>query len=173
MDATKKPAPRSLSRTVVAAVVGLLIVVAVSGIVLAGRKAPVPAESGAAPTTLQVPAATTASAPPAAVTASDALPGAVRFADASDALPPEASGDLARFADAARAGGQQVGLTARFVAGADMEAAMALGRKRAEAVQHALQSNGISASRIQVEMIGVPAGALPAAAAGQVELALR
>jgi outer membrane protein OmpA-like peptidoglycan-associated protein len=175
MDDTKKPAPRSsMSRTVVTAVVGLLIVIAIAGIVLASRKASQTADpTASSSSTPGASTAPTSGGSPAAATAPDPLPSAVRFAGSNDTLPPEASGDLARFADAVRAGGQQVGLTARFVAGSDKQAALDLGRKRVEAVQHALQSNGISASRIQAEMIEVPAATQPAANAGRVELSLR
>jgi outer membrane protein OmpA-like peptidoglycan-associated protein len=171
--ATKKPAPRSMSRTVVSAVVGLLIVIAIAGIVLAGRRTAQPPEAGSAPVTGGAAVAPTAAVASAAAPAPEPLPSAVRFTGTSDKLPPEASGELARLADAMRVSGQQVGLTARFVAGADKQAALELGRKRVEAVQHALQSNGVSASRIQAEMIEVPAGTQAPGAAGRVELTLR
>ena len=172
MEPTQKPATRSLSRVVVSTVVGLLIVIAIVGIVLAGRR-------GASTTdaTSPSPTAGVVGAPPAggpaASPASDPLPTSVRFAGTTEKLAPDATGEVARLADALRAGGQQVGVTARFMAGNDKPAALELARKRVEAVQHALQSNGISGSRIQAEMIEVPPGSQPADAVGRVQFTVR
>jgi hypothetical protein len=141
-----RTAPRGTSRTLVVAVLVVLIVVAAAGIVLAGRQASrAPAAGGPA------------AAAPASTTTADGA--AAPTAAAAEPLPTEI-----RF--------QQVSLTARHAAGVERSGAE-IGRRRVEAIQHALQANGVSGSRIQGETIEAPAGALAPADADRVELVVR
>lgn len=155
MESTPKPAPRNTSRTVVMAVVGVLIVVAIAGIVLAGRKAKEPPVQPVASVT-PAPAEAPTAASSVAAADPEPLPSDIRFTDGSDRLPAGAHLQITRLADAARAGGQSIALTSRFQVGPDRTKASALARTRLEMVQHAFQSNGVPASRLRGEMIEVP-----------------
>jgi hypothetical protein len=162
-----RPAQRNSSRTVVIAAVALLIVIAIAGIVLAGRsEAPAPsaAASGAAP-------ATASTQPEVAGPTSG--PNEVVFAPGSDKLPTQSSESIARFSEGARGVGGMVRMTARYLTGANKAKDLELAKGRTSAVRHALQSNGVKAEQMQVELVEMPAGGLADKDVNRVELALR
>jgi len=162
-----KPVQRNSSRTLVVAAVALLIVIAIAGIVLAGRSgAPTPA------------AASTGAAAPAATTQPEANgptsgPNEVVFAPGSDKLPVQSSESIASFSEGARGVGGMVRMTARYLTGENKARDLELAKSRTSAVRHALQSNGLKAEQMQVELVEMPAGALNAKDANRVEMALR
>ena len=174
MSEPKKPPPSNSSRTIAVVAVAVLIVVAIAGIVLAGRKAPAPTEgtASAAPATTTATASPT-STPQAAASPTDALPREVVFAAGSDKLPAGFNEPLARFADAARTNASSIRLSARYLTGADKERDFELAKARTGAIRHALQANGISGGKMQVELIEMPAGALTPDAGNRVDLTLR
>jgi hypothetical protein len=162
-----RPAQRNSSRTVVIAAVALLIVIAIAGIVLAGRTgAPTPATaaSGAAS-----PVATTQPE----VAGPTSGPNEVVFAPGSDKLPTQSSESIARFSEGARGVGGGVRMTARYLTGANKARDLELAKARTSAVRHALQSNGVKAEAMQVELVEMPVGALTDKDANRVEMALR
>jgi hypothetical protein len=159
------PLQRNSSRTVVIAAVALLIVIAIAGIVLAGRYG-APAPGAAAP------AAPTASTPPE-VSGPTSGPNEVVFAPGSDKLPTQSAESIARFSEGARGVGGMVRMTARYLTGANKAKDLELAKGRTSAVRHALQSNGVKAEQMQVELVEMPAGALDAKDVDRVELALR
>ena len=173
MSEPKKPSPSNSSRTVAIVAVAVLIVVAVAGIVIAGRKAPAPETgSASAPATTAAPAPS-ASTSQSAASPTDALPKDVVFAAGSDKLPVGSSEPLARFADAARTGASSVRLSARYLTGANKEKDFELAKARTGAIRHALQANGITGGKMQVELIEMPAGTLTPEAGNRVDLTLR
>ena len=169
MSETKKPPQGNSSRTVVIVAVAVLIVVAVAGIVLAGRRAPADAVVAAPP----VGPAVAGSTPQAASSPTDAIPSELVFAPASDKLPAQSTDGLARFADAARASASSVRLSARFLTGANKTRDMELAKARTGAIRHALEANGITSGKMQIELIEMPEGSLTDAAGNRVDLTLR
>lgn len=169
MSETKKPPQGNSSRTVVIVAVAVLIVVAVAGIVLAGRRAPADAVVAAPPAGPAV----SGSTPQAASSPTDTIPGELVFAPASDKLPPQSADGLARFADAARASASSVRLSARFLTGANKARDMELAKARTGAIRHALEANGITSDKMQIELIEMPEGSLTDAAGNRVDLTLR
>lgn len=161
------PAQRNASRTVVISAVALLIVIAVAGIVLAGRYG-TPAQIDTAP----APAAPVASTQPPA-TGPTSGPNEVVFAPGSDKLPTQSSESIARFSEGARQVGGTVRMTARYLTGSNKAKDLELAKARTAAVRHALQSNGVKAESMQVELVEMPAGGLNDKDAHRVELALR
>ena len=161
------PLQRNSSRTVVIAAVALLIVIAIAGIVLAGRYgAPAPGAAAPAATT------PTASTPPEA-SGPTSGPNEVVFAPGSDKLPTQSAESIARFSEGARGVGGMVRMTARYLTGANKAKDLELAKGRTSAVRHALQSNGVKAEQMQVELVEMPADALDAKDVDRVELALR
>ena len=176
MSETKTRTARSSSRTIVIAVVVLLVIVAIAGIVLAGRQGNAAGDAAGDPATGAVkPDAQTqaAATPPAASVPAESNPNEVRFAPGSDKLPPGANESIARFADAARASGNGVRLSTRFLTGENKARDFELAKARVASVRHALQADGIGPEKMQSELIEVPAGALDAAAADRVDLIVR
>lgn len=171
MSEPKKPPLSNSSRTVVIVVVAVLIVVAIAGIVLAGRRAPQEAAAVAAatPTSPALPGST----PQAASSPTDTVPSELVFAAASDKLPPQSADGLARFADAARASASSVRLSARFLTGEFKTRDLELAKARTGAIRHALEANGITSGKMQIELIEMPAGSLTEAASNRVDLTLR
>ena len=174
MSETKKPPPSNSSRTLVIIAVAVLIVVAIAGIVLAGRKAPPPPEVAVAtaPATPAGPVSS-GSTPQAAVTPTDPLPKEVMFAAGSDKLPAGSNEPLARFADAARGSASSVRLSARYLTGKNKDRDFELAKARTGAIRHALQANGLSGGKMQVELIEMPDGTLTGDAGNRVDLTLR
>ena len=170
MSEPSKPPQSNSSRTVVIVVVALLIVVAIAGIVLAGRRAPPDTvAAGASAAAPSLPGST----PQAASAPTDAVPGAMVFAAGSDKLPPGSSEPLARFADEARASASSVRLSARYLTGKNKERDLELAKARTAAIRHALEANGISSGKMQVELIEMPEGGLSDALGNRVDLILR
>lgn len=163
-----KTGQRNPSRTVVIAVVLVLIVVAIAGIVLAGRRTASPTQGTAA----AVPETPSASTPQAAAGPTSG-PNEVVFAAGSDKVPPQASESIARFSEAARGVGGQIRLSVRYLTGANKARDLELAKSRSAAVRHALESNGVKAEAMQVEMVEMPAGALTDKDANRVELSMR
>ena len=171
MSEQKKQPQSNSSRTVVIVLVAVLIVVAIAGIVLAGRRVP-PEPVAAVPASAAAPALP-GSTPQDASAPTGATPNEVVFAAGSDKLPPRSSDTLAQFADAARAGGSAVRLSARFLTGENKTRDLELAKARTGAIRHALEANGITSGNLQVELIEMPAGSLPEAAGNRVDLILR
>ena len=173
MSEQKKPPQSNSSRTVVIFAVAVLIVVAIAGIVLAGRKAPPP--EAAVTGTAVAPAAppSSGSTPQASGSPTDPLPKDVTFAAGSDKLPAGSNEGLARFADAARSGASSVRLSARYLTGANKERDFELAKARTGAIRHALEANGLSSGKMQVELIEMPDGSLTPDAGNRVDLTLR
>jgi outer membrane protein OmpA-like peptidoglycan-associated protein len=174
MSEPKKPPPSNSSRTLAVVAVAVLIVVAIAGIVLAGRKAPAAPEATAstAPGTTTAPASP-ASTPQGAAAPTEPLPQDVVFAAGSDKLPAGANEPLARFADAARSSASSIRLSARYLTGANKEKDFELAKARTGAIRHALQANGVTGNKMQVELIEMPAGTLTPDAGNRVDLTLR
>ena len=166
MDVSQ-PAKRNSSRTLAIAAVVLLIVVAIAGIVLAGRHTAKPALGTAA----ALPDAPRASAPVASGPTSGA--NEVVFATGSDKMPAQAGDSVARFAEGARSVGGTVRLSGRYLTGENKARDLELTKARTAAVRHALESNGVKAEQMQVELIEMPAGSLTPKDAERVELSLR
>ncbi|MEO8527235.1 MAG: hypothetical protein ABI460_21065 [Caldimonas sp.] len=171
MSEPKKPPPSNSSRTVVIVAVAVLIVVAIAGIVLAGRRAPpdVAVAASASPAAPALPGST----PQAAASPTDGIPSELVFAAASDKLLPQSADALARFAEAARASASSVRLSVRYLTGEFKARDLELAKARTGAVRHALEADGISSGKMQIELIEVPAGGLPDAARDRVGLSLR
>jgi hypothetical protein len=170
-EATKPPTSNS-SRNLVIVAVAVLIVVAIAGIVLAGRRAP-PAEAVAvAPAAAPTPAAS-ASTSQAASAPTDGIPRDLVFAAGSDKLPPRSNEAIARFADAARASASSVRLSARFLTGENKARDLELAKARTGAIRHALEADGITSGKMQIELIEMPAGSLTDETANRVDLTLR
>ena len=178
MSEPKKPQPSNSSRTLAIIAVAVLIVVAIAGIVIAGRRAPAPTDASAA--TAPTPSATTtativspASTPQSTASPTDALPKEVVFAAGSDKLPVGTNEPLARFADAARSSASSIRLSARYLTGPNKDKDLELAKARTGAIRHALQANGVSGGKMQVELIEMPEGSLTPEAGNRVDLTLR
>ncbi|MEO5882667.1 MAG: hypothetical protein ABIQ06_09650 [Caldimonas sp.] len=170
-EPTKKPPQSNSSRTVVIVAVAVLIIVAIAGIVLAGRKAPPPPDAAVA--TAPVAPVVSGSTPEAAASPTDPLPKDVMFVAGSDKLPAGSNEGLARFADATRASASSVRLTARYLTGSRKEKDLELAKARTGAIRHALEGNGITSGRMQVELVEMPEGSLTPDAGNRVDLTLR
>ncbi len=173
MSEPKKPPLSNSSRTVVIVAVAVLIVVAVAGIVLAGRRAPADAVVATAPPVAPVAPSLSGSTPQAASAPTDAIPSELIFAPASDKLPPQSAEGLARFADAARGGASSVRLSARYLTGANKVRDLELAKGRTGTIRHALEANGVTSGKMQIELIEMPEGSLTEAAGNRVDLTLR
>ena len=104
----------------------------------------------------------------------DAPDGRVYFALGSNALPVEASDELARVADAARAqAGQLVLISGFHDASGDPAANAELAKQRALAVRHALEANGVAPDRLMLDKPSATAGGADAREARRVEMRLR
>jgi hypothetical protein len=166
--AQQKRRQSNSSRTVVIAAIALLLVVAIAGIVLATRRpAPAP-EVAQAPGAAAPPSTSpTGSAPTAQIN-----PNEVVFVAGSDKLPDSATVSLGRFAEAAH-NAAGVRLSARFLTGENKARDLGLAKARAEAIRKVLAGNGVSAAKIQIELVEMPAGSLTEADSNRVDLTLR
>lgn len=109
-------------------------------------------------------AATDASAPEARV----------YFETGSDALSNEAQAALAQAADAARADGSKSLLISGFHdASGDAAQNAELAKKRAMAVRHALEANGVTADRLVLDKPALASGGSDAREARRVDVRLR
>ncbi len=100
--------------------------------------------------------------------------GRIYFEVGSDALPAGASEVLVSVADAARAQAGRVVLISGFHdASGDAATNAELAKKRALAVRHALEANGVAPDRLVMDKPAVTAGGSDARAARRVEMRLR
>ena len=174
MDDSKPAPPRNPSRTLVIALVAVLIVIAIAGIVLAGlRGRPSGAVSGSASSpTQQDVAATTTIAPPIPAEVG-AKPNQLGFEKASDTLSGMTLKKIAEVARSATKESHKVEITAQLEAGAGREQRMELAKKRADAVRKALQANGLSVNAIRVQLSELPPGLVSALDADRLEINMK
>ena len=100
--------------------------------------------------------------------------GRVYFELGSDALPADASEVLVKVADAARAESGKVVLISGFHdATGDAALNAELAKRRALAVRHALEANGVSPDRLVMDKPSVMTGGADAREARRVEVRLR
>jgi outer membrane protein OmpA-like peptidoglycan-associated protein len=100
--------------------------------------------------------------------------GRIYFELGSDALPAEASDILVKLADSARAQSGKVILISGFHdASGDAATNAELAKKRAQAVRHALEANGVAPDRLVLDKPMVTTGGADAREARRVELRLR
>ena len=110
----------------------------------------------------------------AATAGADEPAGRVYFAIGSDALPTESSELLVQIADAARARADKVVLISGFHdASGDAAQNAELAKRRAQAVRHALEANGVAPDRLVLDKPALTEGGADAAEARRVELRLR
>lgn len=115
-----------------------------------------------------------AAAPGAAVPALGEADGRIYFELASDALPADAAAELARIADAARADpGKVVLISGYHDESGDAAKNAELAKKRAFAVRHALEANGVALNRLVMDKPRVTLGGADAREARRVEMRLR
>jgi outer membrane protein OmpA-like peptidoglycan-associated protein len=145
----------------------LMVLALVVGLVVAGVIAL------AAATTLGRHAKT--AAPPAAAATGVAEPdGRIYFEVGSDALPAGASDVLVRVADAARADTSKVvQISGYHDATGDAAQNAELAKKRALAVRHALEANGVAPDRLVMDKPLVTTGGTDAREARRVDMRLR
>jgi len=119
-------------------------------------------------------AAAAEAAPGAAVPALGEADARIYFELASDALPAEAAAELARIADAARAdAGKVVLISGYHDESGDAAKNAELAKKRAFAVRHALEANGVARERLVMDKPRVTLGGADAREARRVEMRLR
>lgn len=111
----------------------------------------------------------------AAATAVAAVPAAERvyFEVGQSSLPLEAADVLARVAEAARASGATVLVSGYHDASGDAAANAELAKRRAQAVQHALEANGVAPDRLQLAKPVMTTGDGDPKAARRVEMRLQ
>jgi len=98
----------------------------------------------------------------------------IYFDLASDALPADAAAELGRIADAARADPGKVVLISGFHdESGDAAKNAELAKKRAFAVRHALEANGVARERLVMDKPRVTLGGADAREARRVEMRLR
>ncbi len=174
MDEPKTAPPRNPSRTLVIALVAVLIVVAIAGIVLAslrGRSAGTQPASLSSPTQQGEPAPTAASPPVPAEVGS--TPNQLGFAKGSDMLTPIVLKKISDVALAAKKENHSVVVTAQLEAGSGREQRMEMAKKRADAVRKALQAAGVSVNVIKVQISELPPGLVPPLDADRIELGMK
>jgi outer membrane protein OmpA-like peptidoglycan-associated protein len=112
--------------------------------------------------------------PEAAATALAEPDGRIYFDLGSDALPVDASAVLVRVADAARADpGKVVQISGYHDASGDAAQNAELAKKRALAVRHALEANGVAPDHLVMDKPVVTTGGSDAREARRVEMRLR
>lgn len=112
---------------------------------------------------------------PTGLAGADAPPeGRIVFAPGSDALPAEAADVLVRVADAARTQGDKlIEIMIYDEGGPDAAANAGLSERRALALRHAFEANGVSAERLLVGHADASIGDSYAATARSADLRLR
>ena len=111
---------------------------------------------------------------PAAMAGAAEPEGRVYFELGSDALPADASAVLVRVADAARAdSGKVVQISGYHDASGDAAQNAELAKKRALAVRHALEANGVAPDRLVMDKPVMTTGGADAREARRVEMRLR
>ncbi len=154
---------------VLAGVVALVVagVIALAASTVMGDKGK-PAAT-AVPAAAAVPAAPA----PAAVVAAEAAE-RLYFEVGSDALPADATSVLAKVADAARAnGGVSVLISGFHDATGDPAQNADLAKRRAQAVRHALEANGVAPDRLVMSKPELTTGGTDPREARRVEIRLR
>jgi outer membrane protein OmpA-like peptidoglycan-associated protein len=157
---------------VLAGVVGLVIagVIALAVSTTMGTPATVGAAKTAAATTAAT-ATTTTTVTPSSAAEPD---GRIYFEINSDVLPADASAVLVRLADAARANaGRFVQISGYHDATGDPAKNADLAKRRAMAVRHALEANGVASDHLVMDKPMVTTGDGDAREARRVELRLR
>jgi len=168
MDDLRRPAQRASPRTVAIVAVAALIAIAVAGItmaVLRGRP-----QAGDAVTS------TAASGARAGASRTARAPGDVNrivFAADSDQLSPEAVDQIKDMAESTRTATTPLVLSGKIEAASDRAARMELAKKRINAMRRALQSAGVSPTRLRVEIAEYPVGRVPPRDADVIEMNLR
>ena len=120
------------------------------------------------------PARPTASASAVASADASAPEAHVYFETGSDALSNEAQAALAQAADAARADGSKSVLISGFHdASGDASQNAELAKKRAIAVRHALEANGVTPDRLVLDKPALTTGGADAREARRVDVRLR
>lgn len=100
--------------------------------------------------------------------------GRVHFGPGSAALPAEASETLVRVADSARAqSGKIVLISSYHDADGDAASHAELAGRRAQAVRHALEANGVAADRLVLDKPMLTSGGADPSRARRVEIRLR
>jgi outer membrane protein OmpA-like peptidoglycan-associated protein len=158
---------------VVALVIAGVLALAIATTGQSGKGAAAVAASGSG---ASVAPATTAEAAVqgAAVPALGEADARVYFELASDALPADAAAELARIADAVRADpGKVVLISGYHDESGDAAKNAELAKKRAFAVRHALEANGVAPNRLVMDKPRVTLGGADAREARRVEMRLR
>jgi outer membrane protein OmpA-like peptidoglycan-associated protein len=137
-----------------------------------------PAAKGGAAAAVAGPSAASAvaetAAAGAAVPALGAADARIYFELASDALPADSAAELARIAEAARADpGKVVLISGYHDESGDAARNAELAKKRAFAVRHALEANGVARERLVMDKPRVTLGGADAREARRVEMRLR
>ena len=175
MDELKPAPPRHSSRTLVIAVVAVLIVVAIAGIVLAGLRGrptgPGPVAALSSPT--QQPGSAPTTAAPAIAAEVGAGPNQLAFASDTDTLSPTSLKKIVDTANSATKGSHTVIISAKLEGGNERELRMELAKKRADAVRRALQAAGMPVSALQVKISELPPGLVPKVDADRLELSMK
>ncbi len=153
----------------------LMVLAGVVGLVIAGVIALAASTTMGTPTKAGAAKAAVTTAAPAAAVASAAEPdGRIYFETGSDALPADASAVLVRVADAARANaGKFVQISGYHDASGDPAKNADLAKRRAMAVRHALEANGVAPDHLVMDKPIVSTGDGDAREARRVELRLR
>jgi outer membrane protein OmpA-like peptidoglycan-associated protein len=129
--------------------------------------------TGSANTTANA-AANTAARSAATQLVAGAPEGRVYFELGSDALPADASEMLVKVADAARAqSGRMVLISGFHDASGDAATNADLAKRRALAVRHALEANGVAPERLVMDKPAMTTGGADAREARRVEMRLR
>jgi outer membrane protein OmpA-like peptidoglycan-associated protein len=159
----------------------LMVLAGVVGLVIAGVIAlavsttmGTPAKAGAAKSAAATTAATATNATTATPSSAAEPDGRIYFETNSDALPADASAVLVRLADAARANaGRFVQISGFHDATGDPARNADLAKRRALAVRHALEANGVAPDHLVMDKPMVTTGDGDAREARRVELRLR
>jgi outer membrane protein OmpA-like peptidoglycan-associated protein len=151
---------------------GVVVLVLAGVLALAIAKSRTSAGSPAAAATAAVPAGRAAA--PAVPAKSAESAERLYFDLGSDALPADATSALARVADLARAnGGLSVLISGFHDASGDPVKNADLAKRRAQAVRHALEANGVAPDRLVMSKPELTTGGADPREARRVELRLR
>ena len=156
---------QSYALMVLAGVVALVIAGVLALAIASTQRAKPPAMAGAPTSTNAAAMASTDAADPEA---------RVYFETGSDALSNEAQAALTRAADAARAdAGKSLLISGFHDASGDAAQNAELAKKRAMAVRHALEANGVTPDRLVLDKPALTTGGADAREARRVDVRLR
>ena len=174
MDESKPAPQRNPSRTLVIALVAVLVVVAIAGIVLAGlRGRPAGSDPAVPSSATQLAGSAPTAAEPAIAAELGSGPNQIAFASTSDQLSGTSLKKIAEIALAAKKGSHTVVIEAKLDAGSDRAVRMELAKKRAEAVRRALQLGGMPINALRVQISELPTGLVPKPGADRIELSMK